>query len=84
MSTTTTSIQQNVKRQTIESINPHKPHPYYMTLQQASSLIFPDLGSQSHSYRQHFPHHSEDNNFASFCSKATREEEGVAQLEVTP
>lgn len=84
MSTTTTSTQQNVGRQTIESIIPHEPHPYYMTLQQASSLTFPHHdATQSHSYRQHFPHHSEDNNFASLC-EATGEEEGVAQLEVTP
>ena len=80
----TTSTQQNVGRQTIESIIPHEPHPYYMTLQQASSLTFPHHdATQSHSYRQYFPHHSEDNNFASLC-EATGEEEGAAQLEVTP
>jgi hypothetical protein len=82
MSTATTSTQQNVRRQTIESTIPHEPHPYYMSLQQASSLTFPHHdATQSHSYRQCFPHHLEDN--VSFC-EATGEEEGVAQLEVTP
>ena len=84
-STTTPSTQQSVRRQTIKSVNPYEPCPYYMTLQQASSLTFPHHGyaTQSHSYCQHFPQHSEDNNFALFC-EATREEEGAAQLQVTP
>lgn len=56
-STTTPSTQQSVRRQTIKSVNPYEPCPYYMTLQQASSLTFPHHGyaTQSHSYRQHFP-----------------------------
>ena len=81
----TSTTQQSVRRQTIESVNPYEPRSYYMTLQQASSLTFPHHGyaTQSHSYCQHFPQHSEDNNFALFC-EATREEEGAAQFQVTP
>ena len=59
----TTSLQQSVRRQTIESINPHEPHPYQMSLQQANSLTAPHNASQL--YHQHLPQHSSVDNFAS-------------------
>ena len=63
MYTTTTSTQQNVGRQTIESINLYEPHPYQMSLQQANSLTAPHNASQL--YHQHLPQHSSVDNFAS-------------------
>ena len=59
-----TSLQQSVRRQTIESINPHKPHPYQMSLQQANSLTTPH-GYATQLYHQHLQQHSAVDNFAS-------------------
>jgi hypothetical protein len=58
----TTSLQQSVRRQTIENL--HEPHPYQMSLQQANSLTTPH-GYATQLYHQHFPQHSVVDNFAS-------------------
>ena len=60
----TTSLQQSVRRQTIESINLYEPHPYQMSLQQANSLTTPH-GYATQLYHQHLPQHSSVDNFAS-------------------
>jgi hypothetical protein len=60
----TTSLQQCVRRRTIESINPHEPLPYQMSLQQANSLTAPH-GDATQLYHQHLWQHSSVDNFAS-------------------